>query len=310
LSHEELIHIVAVADNNYIQHLGVTFTSLLIHKSPKRMICLHVIDGGISQMNQQLLRQSLDKFGVQLRIITIDTEIYHDVIVNKHITKATYYRLSIPDLFAGTDVKKVIYLDCDLIVKDDISKMWDIDLVDHTIGAVGDFGGLFLMEGLGIPQISGYFNAGVLIIDLTKWTENQITDRVLRFIDHNRDILQYHDQDGLNAILHNQWLSLPPKWNMQRNMLHRNNTTFFSTELLNEAILHPSIIHFTGSSKPWQFDNTHAYKREYYEYLQMTAWSSYIPKKNIKIIIKRVLKEILPEPFLLFLIKLKSFSSN
>jgi lipopolysaccharide biosynthesis glycosyltransferase len=204
-------------------------------------------------------------------------------------------------------VEKLIYLDCDLIVKDDISQLWDIPLFDYTIAAVSDIGGLFRLEDLNMPSTSAYFNSGVMMINLASWRKGGVTKAVLNYLIQNREKIHYHDQDGLNAILYNHWLSLPPNWNMQSNMLERNKSTWFSDEVLKEAARHPSIIHFTGPSKPWQYDNTHPYKNEYYKYLSMTVWNSYKPKKTFKIILKRVIKEVIPSPIMHFLIRLKSY---
>jgi lipopolysaccharide biosynthesis glycosyltransferase len=310
LKHTERIHIVAVADDRYAQHLGVNFTSLLMHKSQDRSISLHVIDGGISPWNKHLLQFTLEKLGAKINFLTINTDIYLDLVVSQHITKAAYYRLSIPDLFTEIGVDKVIYMDCDLIVKEDISLLWDIPLSEYTIAAVGDIGGIFRLEDLSMPSTSQYFNSGVMVINLTKWRKDGVTNTVLDFLLRNPEKIHYHDQDGLNAILYNDWLALPPNWNMQNNMLDRTTSVCFSEKELKEAKRHPSIIHFTGTSKPWQYDNTHPYKKEYYKYLKMTAWHSYKPKKSMKIILKRIVKEITPHPILLFFIYLKSIAIN
>jgi lipopolysaccharide biosynthesis glycosyltransferase len=293
MPNDQMVHIVAVADDSYAQHIGVTCASLVFHKSRHRRIRIHIIDGGISQLNKQLLRKTLDELGLEMNFITINTSIYRDLIVSRHITQAAYYRLSIPDLFEEFNEDKVIYLDCDLIIKDDICSMWDIDLGDYTIAAVADIGGIIRLQDLNIPNNFKYFNSGVMIINLTQWRKNNITSKVLEYLTQNREKIQYHDQDGLNAVLYNQWLVLPPKWNMQRNMLDCLDKAYFDEEQLKEAIQQPSIIHYTGSSKPWQYDNTHPLKNEYYHYLRMTAWNTYKPAKSFKIIMKRIVKEIL-----------------
>lgn len=310
LKHAERIHIVAVADDRYVQHLGVNFTSLLLHKSQGRSIGLNVIDGGISPLNKQLLQLTMEKFGAKIIFHAINTDIYHNMVVSQHITKVAYYRLSIPDIFTEAGVDKVIYIDCDLIIKEDICLLWDIPLNDHMIAAIGDIGGVFRLEELGMPASSRYFNSGVMVINLTKWRKQGITSIIISFLLQNPHKIQYHDQDGLNAILYNDWLALSPSWNMQNNMLEQTSSLYFSKEELKHAKRHPSIIHFTGSSKPWEYDNTHPYKKEYYKYLKMTGWHNYKPKKTMKIILKRFVKEIIPHPVFLFLIYLKSIMIN
>ena len=67
---------------------------------------------------------------------------------------------------------------------------------------------------------------------------------------------------------------------------------------MNDAIQDPFIIHYTNSSKPWDYMNDHPYKSEYWKYLAKTPFSSYSPldynlvnmvKKNVSKLKKRVL---------------------
>ncbi len=40
---------------------------------------------------------------------------------------------------------------------------------------------------------------------LKKWLNLDVTTKVLRFIEENPDKLRFHDQDALNAVLHDRW---------------------------------------------------------------------------------------------------------
>jgi lipopolysaccharide biosynthesis glycosyltransferase len=91
LKHTDRIHVVAVADDRYVQHLGVNFTSLIMHKSQDRSISLHVIDGGISPKNKHLLQLTLEKLGAIIIFHTINTDIYQNMVVSQHITKVSTF---------------------------------------------------------------------------------------------------------------------------------------------------------------------------------------------------------------------------
>ena len=40
-----------------------------------------------------------------------------------------------------------------------------------------------------------------------------------------------------------------------------------------EAIINPTIIHYTGGEKPWYFSNTHPFKNNYWHYVRLTAFN-------------------------------------
>jgi lipopolysaccharide biosynthesis glycosyltransferase len=140
---------------------------------------------------------------------------------------------------------------------------------------------------------------------MKQWRRESITAQVIRFIRDNPDKMYYHDQDGLNAVLHDKWLELDPRWNIQRNMLIRGNKELKRNAPLAEAIRKPSVIHFTGTPKPWHFHDNHTYKHQYYKYLAMTEWEHFRPSVGPQQILKKIARKLLPEFLNTLLINLK-----
>lgn len=152
------INIVFATDNNYVQHLAATITSIFMNTNHSSNMVINIIDGGISEENKIYLNNLVSKFNSEICYKNIDPSLLGKVVINGHITEATYYRILIPSLFHD-DVKKVLYLDCDIIVRDDISKLWNIDIKNYALGAVK----LYEFRDhnrLQIPPDASYFNAG------------------------------------------------------------------------------------------------------------------------------------------------------
>lgn len=294
-----MIEIVTACDDKYVQHLGVMLCSLLENTSQKEKIKIHVIDGGITDKNKNILSNFFNnKYLVKIKYLVIDTQLYSRFKISYHFTHTIYYRISIP-LLLPSEIKKVLYLDSDLILKDDISKLWSIELKDNFLAAVELINANKKhLKGI-IPDSFPYFNSGVLLMDLDKWRENNISSKVIQFIQDYQDKIIWWDQDSLNAVLYDKWLPLPLKWNQQTNFFDINIKNTSKKNEIEESIKNPSIIHYTGLHKPWEYIDNHPYKYEYYNYILLTPWSTFKPQKNVILFIEKMIRIYTPSPILL-----------
>lgn len=298
----EKIEIVTACDDNYIQHLGVMLCSLLENTLYKEKINIWIIDANISQQKKDILSLFMqEKYQIKINYLSIDTSIYQKFNVSYHFTHSIYYRISIPNIISA-NIKKVIYLDSDIVLKQDIYDLWLIDLKNNFLGAIESLNiNKQHLKGI-IQDDLDYFNSGVLLIDITKWREHNITEQVISFINNNQENIIWWDQDSLNAILYKKWLSLPLKWNLQSNFFDISIKKCKRGKELKEAITNPAIIHYTGLHKPWDYVDNHPYRQEYYKYLALTPWQNYKPPKSIKLIAKKLVRIYIPK-FLLLIAK-------
>jgi lipopolysaccharide biosynthesis glycosyltransferase len=262
--------VVFCVDENFVQHLLVALTSLCDH-NPTNILEVYIVDGGVTEQSKKLLRGHSTKSGYQLKFIHIDTSLYSDFLVDGHISRATYYRISVPELLPAHD--KAMYLDCDIIINNSIEDLWTIDLGTNALAAAPERTNIRNREmGLGNTKT---FNAGVLLLNLKKWREERLTAKVLRYIYENPDKIKFHDQDALNGVLVNDWLELPIKWNLTAPYVSPLEKVR-DKEML-EQINNPAIVHFSESFKPWHYQLRHPYKHLYYKYLNNTEFKSYTP---------------------------------
>jgi lipopolysaccharide biosynthesis glycosyltransferase len=271
------IRIIAASDDRYASPLGVMLTSLCENTRSRNRIHVYIIDGGISPKNKEKLLRIAEKYQVSFCFLTVNNSEFEGLVISSYLNKVTYYRLAIPDLL-DTSIDKVLYLDCDLIITDDIAHLWNIDISSWYLAAVISVGvenGEFMQDWkyrLNIPSGNKYFNSGVMLINLNLWRKETIYRKIIDFIIKNPEKIWAADQDGLNAFLYNKWLPLPIRWN-QQTILHKIILTNKDPEYI-KAINNPGIIHFTGSVKPWHFSDEHPSKKEYVHYLAMTEWKT------------------------------------
>lgn len=185
-----------------------------------------------------------------------------------HVNEYTYTRLYICEILP--DLDRLIYLDCDMLVLHDISGLWEADLKGKTIAAVPDPSSFNRYKDLGIPEGRKYFNAGMLVLDVKQWNKNTYTKIIVNKLVALGGLAAERDQDGLNAILYNDWLELDQKWNTQSHHVAEAQESRIKNI---KSHLSPYIIHFTGNLKPWNFKSSNPYKVDYYAILRQTDFS-------------------------------------
>ncbi|MBV8883474.1 MAG: glycosyltransferase family 8 protein [Chroococcidiopsidaceae cyanobacterium CP_BM_RX_35] len=302
----EAIILVCAADDNYAMPLAVMIRSVIENLGDERRIALFIIDGGIEKHNKSKIERSIRSEKVDLSWLQPLNILIEDLEVLWYYSKAVYFRLFISELLPQS-YKKAIYLDSDLIVVEDLGKLWDVDIEDKYISAVQDLYPvkdeyLAAIHTLGfIPTLQesnfsnplsaftddsiqttssksyqSFFNAGVLVINLEKWRSQRIGIEIINFLKTTR---QYHlnDQDGLNIFFKDEWKKLDQRWNQTAGIY--DNGTWISQLLAEDEfeslVNNPCIIHFTSATKPWNSIDGHPAQPLFYYYLDMTDWSGW-----------------------------------
>lgn len=257
-------NIVFCSDKNYIEHLYVSLFSLL-NSNPYQHFKIFIFNNGFKLNDWKKIYRLEKKFQISIKDIKIDDNVFEKLSINHHFTKANYYRLLIPELI---DEDKLMYLDSDLIVIGDISELYNINLGDYFLGAVEDFG-FNRHKDLKMDINSKYFNSGVMLINNLKWKKEKLSSNVTSFVKNNPNVIRFADQCGLNAIINGRWKQLDLKFNLQSAVFENNlkpQDNPFSSEEIQNAILKPTIIHFSSSIKPWNLSCKHPMKNEYWKH--------------------------------------------
>lgn len=284
------INIVLCSDDNYAQHIAVVMASVMANTEAQ--VCFFVINDNISQEKIIKLKNTAAKFNTVIEFIDVPEEKFTNVYLSGHVSKAAYFRLALADILP-VDIEKAIYLDVDLLVYDDINKLWQYDLKTFPLGAVKDFGIMASgrlckqkREVIRLPENEAYFNSGVLLINLKQWREKNYTTQILEVI--NKNSFPHHDQDALNKIFMKNWLQIDLRWNIIPPVFNLFtkillNKTFRSAAI--RAKRNPGIIHYAGRYKPWEFTLHQGFNDMYYKYLKQTAFADEKmpqPGKNMK----------------------------
>ena len=261
------IVVVGACDDNYAPHLAVAFVSLLDNTSQPSLCRLFCLDGGLSESSRSFMMNAVSRFGGALEFVGGDWSQYDQLTTIKHITRAAYYRVSIPELFDAS-VKKAIYLDCDVIVKGDIAELWSTDTGLCPVGAVENIAAhTYLKSGL---SQGDYFNSGVMLLNLALWREREIARQVREFKADHPEKISTNDQCAINGVLKGDWYHLPLKWNQQTGIYRDSEQVKrLPFDEVRAARYFPSVIHYIGDDKPWNEVCFHPFQGEYWRYAAM-----------------------------------------
>jgi lipopolysaccharide biosynthesis glycosyltransferase len=282
------ITIACAADDGYAMHMAVMLRSVLENIPASQRVCIFAIDGGIKESNKAKILASLGKESVDFNWITEPVELPDNLPLAKdvlsHANKAVYYRLLLADVLP-IDQEKVIYLDSDLIVIQDLQKLWQTDIGDNYVLAVQDGSipfvsspyGLKKYQDLNISPENKYFNSGVLVINLKKWRDENISTKLFQYLETYKDFVQHHDQEAMNALFVGKWGEIEPQWNQTPNFFNYpswQESPYEEVDYYN-AVNNPYIVHFAGTAKPWNSFEKHPLRELFFHYLDMTAWSGW-----------------------------------
>ncbi|STO55545.1 RfaJ protein [Canicola haemoglobinophilus] len=195
------MNIVLSCDENYSPYLAVNLLSIL--KNTKSTINFYILDLGIAFESKSKILEIVNKNNSNIEFIGVDKKDFLKFPSTiSHISIATYARLKIDHYLPALD--KVIYLDVDTLVINDLTPLWNVDLDGCVVGACIDSYVEFGLQGykynIGLTDKDVYFNAGVLLIDLLKFKSLDVYNRAISFLQKYPNI-EFQDQDILNFIL-------------------------------------------------------------------------------------------------------------
>lgn len=236
-------NIVFCTDSKYAPYLAVLIYSILVNtKYPLKFFVLY---SSLTDEAERDLKTVVSAFkdrdgrAYEIEFRKVDIKSMLDIrglkVTPFRDSYDPYTRLFAADIFADTELDKMLYLDVDMVCKGDIEKLFTACESVKTLAGVLDTVSLSLNYKLLTPT---YINSGMLYFSLDYLRRIDFSGRCIDFINQNAEDLEYPDQDVINnAIPENELVLVDQSFN---EYLH-------SKDALKKAL----ILHFTGPGKPW-----------------------------------------------------------
>lgn len=279
-----MMDIICSIDDNYVRHCCVMLTSFFENNKGERHR-IHLLTEGIRKENQEIIQRLVESYGGTFCYYLVDPDMLVSCPIKEgdHLTIATYYRLLMADILPA-QLNKILYMDCDIIINASISELWNTPLEGYALAAIEELGCSLpdVYERLNYDKEYGYFNAGVLLVNLAYWREHHLTETFLNYVCQNSAKLKSHDQDVLNALLHERCLHVSYKWNVEEAFYHYSVIKRLKyNHDLRFVLRHPKILHYTWKPKPWELECKHPFRINYFIYLQKLGLPSLSFKQKI-----------------------------
>ena len=158
---------------------------ILMSSIKKYNMCAHVyiMHSQLTESEKQsLLLISSVSFSVIL--ISVNNEELAQYKVSEKWPAEIYFRLLCPKYLPET-LNRVLYLDCDILVRSSLEELYSTQLDGKPLAAVEDVlsPNIGMLENLGMTGTSKYFNSGVLLIDLAAWRKSELSSSVFCLLD-------------------------------------------------------------------------------------------------------------------------------
>lgn len=301
-------YVVYCSSDLFSEVCAVAMTSLFENNQHFSDITVFVIDDEISDKNKNRIKSIADKYSRNVVFIPLPvaSEFYGDERFNLKSLGHTYARMILGDVIPK-DVERIISLDSDTMVLDKIDDLWNTDMGDHPIAGVDDcMGKVALVKTQHLPADCAHCNAGMFLIDLSVWREENWTQKFFLYMKGLFDkgiALGGYEEEVMNKLLYERMLVLPPRFNLmtleqvlsyEEIWKFREPLHYYSKEEIEEAKKHPVITHTTNffyiRKRIFEEKSDHPQRANYEKYRAMTPWKDE-PAMKIKPTIKQKIQK-------------------
>lgn len=263
--HNNEISVVYICDEYYVMPTCVSVQS--IYENKKNSIYnIYIIGVELSEKSKKLIK-SIKLKNVNIKLFTFDNKYEQLNTTHVSVSKSALFKFDIPWILK--DLDKVLYIDSDTVVADDLNELFKTDITDYYAGVVKDLTSIYVFKDNERVGTSSYFNSGMMLLNLKNLRKDNISQKLLEY-KLNSSSVKYMDQDCFNVVLAPSIKFLPSEYNYMT-----SNEALYENNICKCDIGNAVIIHYTPQ-KPW--------KQEDMPYVKL--WDKYFRKsvcKNFKL---------------------------
>jgi Lipopolysaccharide biosynthesis proteins, LPS:glycosyltransferases len=275
-----MINIVYTSDDNFVPQIGAAVASVL-ENNKNNDVHIFIMSKGITDEHKTSLTEFVSSYNQGISIIEIpdiseltgckiDTGGWNDIVLSRLFL----------DKLLPQDIDKVLYLDGDTIVRQDLRYLYNMDIKHHVLAAaVEPVVPRRRKKAIGLKGRDPYYNAGVLLINLKLWKDRDTGKRVMDFFAAHNYSLFANDQDAINGCLKDEIFPISFTYNFANTNIFYPFSAIMrwlpegnriSKEHFKEIVKDPAIVHYLGEERPWRHGSHHRFGADFFKYYKMT----------------------------------------
>ena len=259
------IPIFFAVDDGYCPFLAVAIQSVIDNSSAENTYLIKILHTDISDENKKKIAK-YERENVDIEFVDLNyyiQKVKDKLYTRDYYSKTTYFRLFLPNLYPQYD--KVLYLDSDIVILDDIAKLYNTEMGDNLVAAAPDdviqFNEVFQVyveKVVGVADYRRYFNAGILLMNLDEMRKFKFQEKFLYSLDRVTFAVA-QDQDYLNRLCKGRVKLIDRIW---------NRMPIEDPKIKTENV---KLVHYNLAFKPWHFEDI-LYKEFFWMYAQETEY--------------------------------------
>lgn len=276
-----LLNVLYSCNEGYAMQAGVSILSLCENNKEFKQINIYLVEDGLSEQSKQNLWDIVSRYTAKLHFYKFSEFCKGLVLDQQSRHPNTIFTKIFASQFIG--IEKILYLDCDTVVKASLAELWNLDMEKNIIAGVMMPYSSKVKERANIIETNPYICDGVALIDLTRWQEENITKKCLEYIKEQQGAPPMLSEGTINHVCQGKILVLEPKYNLMSIMLLLDKKKiellygvkgYYGQDNLDKARKNPVVIHYLNElyNRPWNKKCDHPLRAEFRKYMNKTPW--------------------------------------
>lgn len=207
------MNIALCTDENFSIPALVCITSIL--ENNKNEDChIYVLTDGLSNSALAKFSRLASVYNQKIDVLEIDNQRFDGLAVSERYPVSIYYRFLLPEMLPEENT--VLYLDCDIIVRGSLKKLFATDISEYSLGVVVSQSCDWVKWQNTLKLTTPFFNSGVMLMNLDYWRKNNVFDSLVKWVAESKTDMWLPDQYALNKVLEGTVLYLDYTYNFPR----------------------------------------------------------------------------------------------
>ncbi len=292
-----MINIALGFDKNFAAYAATTIKSILLHNKNLKFYLMH---DNLPKSDIKKISKMIEEYKEDYQWIDMSNE-FDNLFTGSWKSKTLYFPLKLSSI---CDDERILFLDADTFVLNDLSAFYNQNLDGYYLAAVNDYGMLSdlktdnkLKLGNETVEIKDYFkkirkwnntdmqryfNSGMLLMNLDEMRKNNVQEQMIDSLKYN--IFAFPDQDCINYVCHDHVKIIEPKYNFM--VLFKSTWNRLDDEQKEKLLPYkeekeqPLIIHYL--LKPWRRPQDNLpFSKEYNKVKSSTPYKNVLSRQEI-----------------------------